>query len=77
MESETLYTTLIALTVGLSEVLKQIDPEQKFNRYYPLVTEILGFSLGMLAGINWLMALTVGLGAMGLYRGAKVVIKGE
>jgi len=77
MENEATIAILIAIVTGLAEILKTADPEEKLNRFYPLIVEVLGFGLGMLAGVNWLMALTIGLASMGLYRGAKITIKGE
>lgn len=77
MENETLFATLIAVTAGLTQILKTLDPSERLNRFYPLIVEVVGVSLGLLSGIPWLMALTIGLASMGLYRGAKVVIKGE
>jgi len=65
----------VILTNALSELVKRVVPEE-YNRYLPLGVEVLGFGLGMLAGLGWWVSLFVGLCAMGLYRGARVVAKG-
>ena len=74
---EEIYVALIPITSGLFQMLKSLDSTEKYNRFYPLLTELLGFGLGVAAGLNWLFALTIGLSAMGLYRGLKVTVKGE
>jgi len=66
----------VVLTNALTELVKRVLPEN-YSRYLPLGVEALGFGLGMLAGLGWWASLFVGLCAMGLYRGAKVVVKGE
>lgn len=77
MDDNTIQVTLSAVVVGLIELVKQADPENRWNRFYPIFTELLGFTLGMVAGVNWLPSLLIGLSAMGIYRGTKVMMTGK
>lgn len=69
---------LIPIITGLMEIIKKADPNKSFERFYPLAAELLGFILGMVAGLGWLTSLIIGLAAMGLYSGVvKTTIRGE
>ena len=68
---------LIVLTNSLVQVLKLADPEEKFNRFYPLLALGIGLGLGLYAGEGLILSLMIGPSAIGIYRGAKVLIKGE
>lgn len=65
----------VILVNALTELVKGYVPEE-FNRWIPMGVEVLGFVIGMLLGLGWFQSLFIGLSAMGLYRGAKVAIKG-
>ena len=57
----------------LNTALRGMDDHAKSAQQAMISTIV----LGLLSGISWLMALTIGLASMGLYRGVKVAVKGE
>ena len=69
------WSGAVVLTNALTALVKGMIPEE-YNRYLPLGVEVLGFGLGMLAGLGWWVSLFVGLCAMGVYRGGKVLVRG-
>ncbi|MCK5297062.1 MAG: transposase [Alphaproteobacteria bacterium] len=68
------FAGVVLLVNALTELVKKVLPEQ-YNRFVPLGVEALGFGLGLAIGLSWFEALFVGLSAMGLYSGAKAVVK--
>lgn len=75
--NEMMYAAAVGVVNALMQVVKATDVDEKFSRFYPLVAVLLGEVIGIGLGLNWFWSLTLGLTAMGLYRGAKVVVKGE
>jgi hypothetical protein len=74
MNGEITFAGIVLLLNLLTELAKKVIP-QNFNRYIPVAVEVFGFVFGLLAGFNWFESLFVGLSAMGLYRGTKVVVR--
>ena len=73
MENSVDYVAMAGITTALVEILKKIDVKSKFERFYPLVSLIVGFSLGTATGFPWIISLTVGLTASGLYSQVKTL----
>ena len=69
------FIGVVIITNALTELVKKAWPKG-WERYLPLLVEIIGFGLGYAIGLSWFEALFVGLSAMGLYSGGKVVVKG-
>lgn len=65
----------VILVNALTELAKRFIPKES-NRWIPIGVEVLGFIVGMLMGLGWFQSLFIGLSAMGLYRGAKVAVRG-
>ncbi len=69
------FAVLVALTTGVTEILKQIIGK---NRFIPLISLFVGVCLSIAAypsreGI--LLGIAVGLSSSGLYSGTKKLIK--
>ena len=68
---------LIAITLGVTEVVKRVKMP---TRFLPLVALVIGIALAFIAqigtiGINVLAGLTIGLTASGLFSGVKATIE--
>lgn len=72
------FSTLTALTVGLTEVIKRVGMP---DRFVPLTAVVVGIVLVVLGGLTSLTSLSIlagiaiGLSAVGLYSGVKNTIK--
>ena len=77
---EVTYSIMMAVVVGVTEVIKRLLPDTLKSRLAPLISLLLGF------GVSWLVygfskdsvvvGAIIGLTGSGLYSGAKSVIKG-
>jgi hypothetical protein len=67
------YIALSGITTAMVELAKKFDGEAKYERFYPIVSLVIGFILGMLSGLPWLLSLTVGLTASGFYSQVKTL----
>ena len=77
MEIPTDFVAAVIIVNGLMQLVKKADISGKLNRFYPIVAEVLGLGIGLLIGLEWFESLFIGLSAMGIYRGVKVVAKAE
>lgn len=76
MEFPTTFIIAVAVTNGLMEVIKRTDVEEKFSRFYPLATLVVGFLIAFfIVGLLPLTSIIVPLTAMGLYSGVKATLK--
>lgn len=57
----------VAMTIALVEVLKRTDQEACFERFYPVISVAIGFSMAYLLGTSVVEALVIGLTASGTY----------
>lgn len=80
MDIITSLTVLIALTIGLTEVIKKALGLNK--RFLPLTALVIGFSLNLIGSITEITSLTiltgivVGLSASGLFDNLKYPLQG-
>lgn len=70
------YAEISALTAGIVQLINSSDPNDKWNRFYPVFSFVIGGVLGWFFGLPWYTDLTIGMFTSGIYRGAKVVAKG-
>lgn len=68
-------TLVISLTIALVAVFKKMDTENKYVRYYPLASLIIGIALGFLFQLGNLLSLIIGLTAAGTYDFGKQTLK--
>lgn len=61
------YAVLAAITAALVEVVKKVDVDGKLHVFYPLFSLVIGFTLGSLSQLPWLMSLIIGVTASGAY----------
>lgn len=64
---EVTYAGAITATIGLVQIIKYIDVEKKFERFYPLISLVIGYGLGVAMHFDWTTNLTIGLVASGVY----------
>ena len=68
---------LVAIIVGLNEIIKKLGVNEKF---IPVVSLVLGLGAGYLVGTDVkeiiVLGLMMGLSACGLYSGTKNVVQG-
>lgn len=77
VNTEVDYVTLVGVTIAIMELIKMTDTEEKYKRFYPLASAVIGAGLALATGMWWFMALTVGLAASGVYKAAKMSIMGK
>ena len=66
------YEYLVPITTALLEVVKQAYPVP--SRYLPLLSVIVGSSLGVYFGFDVLQSILIGLAASGLYKLGKAPV---
>lgn len=66
---------IVSITIALVQVIKNIDDKNKYARFYPLLSLIIGGVLGMLFKFDLLNSLIIGLSAAGVYDVGKYTLK--
>lgn len=61
----------VALTTGLTELLKGVVQGYVSERFYPLFAMLIALVLTMMSGESFMTGVVVGLSANGLYSGVK------
>ena len=78
MDTAQTMAALIAVVTGLAQLVKLVDEDEKYKRFYPLVVLAIGFPLSLWVGkLDILSSLIVPLSSMGLYSGAKRTIQNQ
>lgn len=73
MEQTLLIAT--AITSAVFQTVKQIDVNDRFNRFYALAVLVLGFGVGLLFQFDVVTCIIVGLAANGTYTVVKEPVK--
>lgn len=66
---------IVSITIAIVQVIKNIDDTNKFARFYPLLSLIIGGGLGILFKFDLLNSLVIGLSAAGVYDVGKYTLK--
>ena len=78
MDTAQTMAALIAIVTGLAQLVKSVDVDEEYKRFYPLVVLAIGFPLSLWVGkLDILSSLIVPLSSMGLYSGAKRTIQNQ
>lgn len=72
---EQTFVIATAITSAVFQTVKQVDVNDRFNRFYALAVLGLGFGVGLLFKFDIVTCIVVGLAANGTYSVVKMPVK--
>ncbi len=60
------YSAIVGATIAVVEIIKR-SFNGRINRFCPLLSVLVGATLGISLGMDWFASLTIGLAGSGLY----------
>ncbi|TXG77201.1 hypothetical protein E6Q11_03210 [Candidatus Dojkabacteria bacterium] len=68
---EITFTLIVALVIGITEVIKRLGTPKKF---LPVIALVIGVVISYLTGFDWVSGIVAGLSASGIWSGLKTTM---
>lgn len=70
-------TLIVAIGIGIMQMLKYADTYNVFKRFYPLASFVIGIILSLLFHLSLVLSLTTSLAIAGFYDGWAFTVAGK